>query len=332
MQRLCSCHVTSARRIDSATKRINMYVLIPLILLGIGYLVRGTPVVDVTFVLRSQAALMVHTPLAPQPTAGVNFERYYRHQLSVSDLLDEREVSDLFDALKKPLPLVLRVSERAPLADRALSRLTELIGEDIADQRQLEWVSDQAWQFRLASNTRGNGRATGGKSYHRFLQQQQSRGALQRQESASMLPALLLAPKAHHAVLDMCAAPGSKSCQLVEMMAADVASERSGGFVMANDASLDRAISLNHRLQSTNIASPTTMVTSLDARWWPNLRGLRFDRVLCDVPCSGDGTLRKRHKNTPPWAEDVALGLHRTQVRLLRQGLRLLRPGGRERL
>jgi 16S rRNA C967 or C1407 C5-methylase (RsmB/RsmF family) len=260
------------------------------------------------------------------PSLSSSFEHYYRHQLTGP--LDKREVSDLFEALKKPLPLVLRVSDRAPLAARALKQLVELIGEDIEDQRQLQWVSDRAWQFRLASNTRGNGRETGGKSYHRFLQQQQSRGALQRQESASMLPALLLAPAAHHAVLDMCAAPGSKSCQLVEMMTTDVAPGCGGGFVMANDASLDRAISLNHRLQSVNVASPATIITSLDARWWPNLRGLRFDRVLCDVPCSGDGTLRKRHKNTPAWAEGTALALHRTQVRLLRQGLRLLRPGG----
>ena len=38
--------------------------------------------------------------------------------------------------------------------------------------------------------------------------------------------------------------------------------------------------------------------------------------------------LEKRHKNTPAWAEGTALALHRTQVRLLRQGLLLLRPGG----
>ena len=108
-----------------------------------------------------------------------------------------------------------------------------------------------------------------------------------------MLPALLLAPEPHHAVLDLCAAPGSKSCQLLELMAAQPSGEAGRGFVMANDASLGRAISLTHRLAAPNACSPGAVVTSVDGRWWPNLGGLRFDRVLCDVPCSGDGTLRK---------------------------------------
>ena len=141
-----------------------------------------------------------------------------------------------------------------------------------------------------------------------------------------MLPALLLAPHGSHAVLDMCAAPGSKSVQLLELMEAS----SGGGMLVSNDASLPRAISLTHRLASVNVASPRTLVTSFDGRWWPDrlLGGLRFDRVLCDVPCSGDGTLRKRHANTPDWRASTALSLHGTQVRLLRQGLRQLRAGG----
>ena len=113
-----------------------------------------------------------------------------------------------------------------------------------------------------------------------------------------MLPALLLAPTADHAVLDMCAAPGSKTQQLVEMVEEDAAAARDSGdpaapgggtgrgrsgFVVANDASLDRTISLTHRLTSVNAASPYALVTSLDGRYWPGLQGLSFDRVLVDV-------------------------------------------------
>lgn len=172
-----------------------------------------------------------------------------------------------------------------------------------------------------------------------------------------MIPALILAPEPHHAVLDMCAAPGSKSCQLIQMMEAKMRHASEGrGFLMANDASLDRAISLNHRLQSSNVASsmyaarpllasittlsPSSLtepaaahmlyrilVSSLDARWWPRMGGLRFDRVLCDVPCSGDGTLRKRHRNTPEWSEATGQSLHKSQVQLLRQANATLAPG-----
>jgi multisite-specific tRNA:(cytosine-C5)-methyltransferase len=44
---------------------------------------------------------------------------------------------------------------------------------------------------------------------------------------------------------------------------------------------------------------PCLFVSSIDARKFPafkigdELRSFRFDKVLCDVPCSGDGTLRK---------------------------------------
>ena len=63
-----------------------------------------------------------------------------------------------------------------------------------------------------------------------------------------MLPALLLMPRPDDHVLDMCAAPGSKSLQLIEM------ARGGSGMVWCNDASLGRAISLNHRLQGANTA------------------------------------------------------------------------------
>jgi hypothetical protein len=50
--------------------------------------------------------------------------------------------------------------------------------------------------------------------------------------------------------------------------------------------------------------------------------------IRCDVPCTGDGTLRKKHVNTPDWSVHSAAELHTTQLRLLREGLRLLKPGG----
>lgn len=199
------------------------------------------------------------------------FESYYRRQLA----LPPSEFDALLSSLSKPLPLDLRVSSRAALASTALERLLALMGDE-SQPRQLTWVADgRTWQLCPPARARGE-RLPPERDYHQFLQRQQRRGALLRQESASMLPALLLRPQAHHACLDMCAAPGSKTIQLVEMLdaAAALAAEArlpSGGFIVANDASLDRAISLNHRMLSTNVASARTLVTSLDARWWPSL-------------------------------------------------------------
>jgi 16S rRNA C967 or C1407 C5-methylase (RsmB/RsmF family) len=53
-----------------------------------------------------------------------------------------------------------------------------------------------------------------------------------------------------------------------------------------------------------------------------------FDRVLCDVPCSGDGTVRKNADVMPRWAPSGGNGLHPLQLLIGMRGLALLKPGG----
>ena len=55
---------------------------------------------------------------------------------------------------------------------------------------------------------------------------------------------------------------------------------------------------------------------------------LLFDRVLADVPCSCDGTLRKNPAHWRQWDVGVALALHQKQLKILLHGLHVLREGG----
>ena len=110
-----------------------------------------------------------------------------------------------------------------------------------------------------------------------------------------MIPPIVLDVKPHHKVLDMCAAPGSKTAQLIEAIHAveDVVPK---GLVVANDSDNSRCYMLVH--QAKRLQSPCVVITNHDASIMPNLKvsngsDLRFDRILCDVPCSGDGTMRK---------------------------------------
>jgi len=133
-------------------------------------------------------------------------------------------------------------------------------------------------------------------------------------------------------VLDLCASPGSKASQIIEMMHWDVGSDIPKGAVVANDIDAKRADTLKHTLN--RLGSPTTIVTQVDARFFPNLvtrggQSLLFDRILADVPCSGDGTLRKHPALWDKWKPKDALDLHHRQYTILCRGLDLLRPGGR---
>ncbi|KAM3425470.1 Multisite-specific tRNA:(cytosine-C(5))-methyltransferase trm4a [Cercospora zeina] len=202
------------------------------------------------------------------------------------------------------------------------------------------------------------------KDFQRFLVSETGVGNISRQEEVSMIPPLLLDVQPHHAVLDLCAAPGSKSAQLVELLhageedrvtralesvkssgtgSADVSEDhgRSTGILVANDVNYQRAQMLVHQVKRLN--SPNLIVTNHDATLFPSIalpsqtdgagnkagKWLKFDRILADVPCSGDGTCRKNPNIWKDWSPQNGLGLYVTQVRILTRALQMLKVGGR---
>lgn len=133
-------------------------------------------------------------------------------------------------------------------------------------------------------------------------------------------------------VLDVCAAPGSKTFQLLEMLHSG--SKEATGLVVANDSDARRCNLLAH--QTKRMCSPSLLVCNHDGQSLPVVRprgaaklaahgSLRYDRVLCDVPCSGDGTLRKAPDIWRRWQVGNGLGLHSLQLRITLQACRLLK-------
>jgi len=137
-----------------------------------------------------------------------------------------------------------------------------------------------------------------------------------------MVPALLLGVQASHRVLDVCAAPGSKTTQLLEM----VSHGAEGGVVVANDAEPLRAYVLAHRLRSLGAGLNAVVVTHR-GQTLPRA-GEEYDRVLCDVPCSGDGTLRKEPALWASWRPGLSLRLHSLQLQIALRAAALVRVGG----
>ena len=175
------------------------------------------------------------------------------------------------------------------------------------------------------------------RKLHRFLVEDSECGAITRQEAVSMIPPMLLDVQSHHLVLDMCAAPGSKTAQIIEMMHSTCDdSVVPTGAVLANDADHKRCYMLTHQAKRLN--TPCVIITNHDASIYPKLHStdsdgnrnvLEFDRVLCDVPCSGDGTIRKNPLLWHKWSPHLGNALHRLQMRILIRGLELLKVGGR---
>lgn len=175
------------------------------------------------------------------------------------------------------------------------------------------------------------------KFLKQFLMNREQYGSIQRQETVSMIPPIFLDVQPSDLVLDMCAAPGSKTCQLLEMIhwnrkQADNKFQLSEGAVVANDLEWKRANMLQH--QVARIGSPGSAVLNTDAKYFAALKRedgsqLQFDKVLCDVPCSGDGTVRKTPNIWRTWSINDGMGLHFLQLQILVRGFGLLRPGGR---
>ena len=174
-----------------------------------------------------------------------------------------------------------------------------------------------------------------------FLDEGSMLGRLNRQEAVSMLPPLLLRVRRGDSILDMCAAPGSKTVLLLAQLALrpEAGAEGGGpsrggeddggvtrrGCVVANDINPQRCNRLRVRLARSRL--PGTVLVCHAGQLVPGPDG-SYDRVLCDVPCSGDGTLRKNPDIWDSWQPRYSASLHPLQAAILTRGLQLLRPGG----
>ena len=140
------------------------------------------------------------------------------------------------------------------------------------------------------------------------------------QEPSAMAPARLLDVKPGHKVLDLCAAPGGKACQL----AADL---KGRGFIIANEIDAARARVLGENLERMGVKNAVITRESPDrlAKVLPDY----FDRILVDAPCSGEGMFRKNPEVRSMWSATLPDRCSRRQKDILGYAAQMLAPGGR---
>jgi len=138
------------------------------------------------------------------------------------------------------------------------------------------------------------------------------------QSLSSMIPPLILGPTENDITLDLCAAPGSKSTQIAEMM-------NNRGTFYANEVSIGRIKSLAHNLDKFNISNAGVMnfKGELISKYIDNY----FDKILVDVPCSGLGIVQKKQEVSNWWNKNQAVKLSATQLKLLISAIKIAKVG-----
>jgi tRNA (cytosine34-C5)-methyltransferase len=381
--------------------------------------------------------------------AGAAFAAYYRKQRilpSPAENDDEDAWRAFFAQLRRPLPVTFRVNESAHL--RVLVREAMEAGAHLLDPRaagveppcdetgrplrlpvRLGWSG--GWQLGCSAGVLKRPQHAYWSELNEWLTRWSALGVISRQAVDSMAPVSLLGIEPHHAVLDLCASPGSKTQQALDAIhagvhrgpsdagdgaregqrGAELARGRRGrlrapgaeppskghshdhdhgsndpatsstprpptGFVIANDFSPVRARMLVRRCAALGQAAARVAVTSHSAQHFPDLsvsasagasastsagvsanasasaiapvggdgEGVRapgpgagggtlpgaglYDRIICDVPCCGDGTFRKNPEAWNHWRPSFAQRLHGLQIAIALRGLALLKVGG----
>jgi NOL1/NOP2/sun family putative RNA methylase len=215
------------------------------------------------------------------------------------------DVAAFREACARPLPDVVRVNEIKATPDEARAGLRD---EGIP----FETVDWHDGLLRLPEGDPG----TSWAYVH---------GWLYGQEEVSAVPARVLDPQPGERVFDPCAAPGSKTTQLAALM-------EDTGLLVANDSNLGRLSALRSNAERCGVSN--LVVTKSDARNF-SLRPFSsgeaddpFDRVLVDVPCSCEGTIRKNPDALADWTEDHVHGVAGVQTGILERAIEVTRPGG----
>ncbi len=145
-------------------------------------------------------------------------------------------------------------------------------------------------------------------------------GYIYLQSLSSMIPPLVLNPIEGEKVLDLTAAPGSKTTQMAAMM-------KNTGYILANELDELRCERLRYNIekQGANIVEVLNGRGETIGKKYENF----FDKVLLDAPCSGEGRfLGTDAKTYRGWSERTVSELSKLQRKLFKSAYQALKPGG----
>ena len=146
------------------------------------------------------------------------------------------------------------------------------------------------------------------------------KGYIYLQSLSSMIPPIVLNPKPGEKVLDLTAAPGSKTTQMASMM-------NNEGYILANELDKIRCerLQYNVKKQGANIVE---VINNRGEKVGEEYQ-VKFDKVLLDAPCSGEGRFLGNNVGTyRNWSKRTVRELAKLQKKLFKSAYTALKPNG----
>lgn len=209
----------------------------------------------------------------------------------------EETTNDIINGYIEERPVTLRVNTIKAEKDNIKKELQE-VG---IETEEISWYSDAL----IIKNVRENEI----KKLKIF-----ENGEIYLQSLSSMLPPIILEPKAGENILDMTAAPGGKTTQIATIT-------QNKAFITACEKNKIRAERLKFNLQKQAVGC--TNIMQEDARKLSDF--FSFDKILLDAPCSGSGTMNVFEKS---FSKELIDRSSKVQEELLTKALKILKPGG----
>jgi len=213
------------------------------------------------------------------------------------EILMEEESVDLFASYEQP--------ESKGIRTNTLKLTPEKLSEKLPFETQgVTWCSEG---FYIDSEIRP------GKNPYYYC------GLYYVQEPTAMAAVEALSPEPGDWVLDLCAAPGGKSTQIAARL-------QGQGLLVANELVNSRAGVLSTNIERMGIAN--AVVTNEFPERLVDSFYQRFDKILVDAPCSGEGMFRKDPGALADWSLERVNRCVGKQEKILETAHRLLKPGG----
>jgi 16S rRNA (cytosine1407-C5)-methyltransferase len=215
-------------------------------------------------------------------------------------------ISDFIDACRRPLRKSIRVNTLKTTIE-AFQKIAEQKGWRL---HPIPWCQEGFWIEADESVV-----PLGNTAEHMA-------GLFYIQEASSMLPPSALysdATETFESVLDMAAAPGSKTTQLAALM-------NNQGVLVANEFAASRVKVLHANIERCGVRNAA--LSNYDARVFGGWLPEQFDAILLDAPCSGEGTVRKDPDAMKNWSLDSTAEIAATQKDLIESAFHALKVGG----